>query len=276
MKFGYQTNTWGGVVGHPAGVTSIKDLFYLTNGSDEEAIADIAATGYQGVELFDGNLVRYADNPNQFVELLDKYHQNLIAVYSGINFIYKDALEDEMWRIEQAAKLGQRFGALHFVVGGGAIRASGVREEDYVAVAKGLDRVAEVVSHYGLTPSYHPHLGTIGQSPEQIDRIFEHTQINFCPDTAHLVAGGADLLDITAKYMDRVRYVHLKDLHNGEFLPLGKGDLPFDELAQMLRRNGYDGWITVELDYYSGHPKDAARISKSFLDEIFKNTTAVN
>jgi len=27
MKLGYQTNTWGGVVGHPMGVTSIKDLW---------------------------------------------------------------------------------------------------------------------------------------------------------------------------------------------------------------------------------------------------------
>jgi inosose dehydratase len=35
MKLGYHTNTWGGVVGHPAGVTSIKALFYLTNGSNE-------------------------------------------------------------------------------------------------------------------------------------------------------------------------------------------------------------------------------------------------
>jgi hypothetical protein len=25
MKLGYQTNTWGGVVGHPAGVTCVKD-----------------------------------------------------------------------------------------------------------------------------------------------------------------------------------------------------------------------------------------------------------
>ena len=43
MKFAYHTNTWGGVWGHPAGVTSIKDLFYLSNGSTDEAAADIAA-----------------------------------------------------------------------------------------------------------------------------------------------------------------------------------------------------------------------------------------
>ena len=38
MKLAYQTNTWGGVSGHPAGVTSVKDLLYLTNGSTEEAM----------------------------------------------------------------------------------------------------------------------------------------------------------------------------------------------------------------------------------------------
>ncbi|MDQ0246288.1 hypothetical protein J2S09_003892 [Bacillus fengqiuensis] len=27
MKFGYQTNTWSGVAGYPAGVTSIKNLY---------------------------------------------------------------------------------------------------------------------------------------------------------------------------------------------------------------------------------------------------------
>ena len=56
MKLAYQTNTWGGVFGHPAGVTSIKDLYYLANGSTEEALRDISSVGYAGFELFDGNL----------------------------------------------------------------------------------------------------------------------------------------------------------------------------------------------------------------------------
>ena len=48
MKLGYQTITWGGVFGHPAGVTSIKDLNYLANGSTEEAVREIAEAGYTG------------------------------------------------------------------------------------------------------------------------------------------------------------------------------------------------------------------------------------
>ena len=38
MKLAYHTITWGGVVGHPAGVTSVKDLYYLANGSTEKAL----------------------------------------------------------------------------------------------------------------------------------------------------------------------------------------------------------------------------------------------
>jgi hypothetical protein len=40
VKFGYSTITWGGVVGHPGGVTSIKDLFYMTHGDTKAAIRD--------------------------------------------------------------------------------------------------------------------------------------------------------------------------------------------------------------------------------------------
>ncbi|MGG1680276.1 hypothetical protein ACIFOT_31900 [Neobacillus sp. NRS-1170] len=43
MKLDYQTNTWGGIVEHPAGVTSVKELYYLAYGSTEEALKDIAA-----------------------------------------------------------------------------------------------------------------------------------------------------------------------------------------------------------------------------------------
>ena len=49
VRLGYQANAWGGVVGHPVGVTSIKDLFYLTPGDTVDTLARIAGAGYAGV-----------------------------------------------------------------------------------------------------------------------------------------------------------------------------------------------------------------------------------
>jgi inosose dehydratase len=118
-----------------------------------------------------------------------------------------------------------------------------------------------------LVASYHPHLGTCVESPEQLQKVFQYTGINFCPDTAHLQAGGGDPAELISTYGDRIRYVHLKDYEDGSFLPLGQGQLDFSEILGALRAVQYDGWITIELDSYEGSPREAAQISKEFLAE---------
>lgn len=264
MKLGYQTNTWGGVVGHPAGVTSVKDLYYLANGSTEQAIKDIAAAGYKGIELFDGNLMQYADRPEEFTGLLKQYDLALIGVYTGANFIYKDIQDDEFDKIEKVAKFASECGAEHLVIGGGAIRAAGILEADYSELAKQLDRAAAIAAKYNLIASYHPHLGTIVQGPDQLDRIMELTSINLCPDTAHIEAGGGDPVAVVKKYADRIQYIHFKDYASGAFLPLGEGQQNFAEMVNVLQEKNYKGWITVELDSYED-PLKGAQISKAYI-----------
>src|ERR671939_620013 len=95
VKLSCHTITWGGVVGHPVGVTSVKGLFYLANGSTEQALRDVAAAGYSGVELFDGNLVEYEERPEELERLLTETGLQLVGTYSGDNFVFPDILEEE-------------------------------------------------------------------------------------------------------------------------------------------------------------------------------------
>ncbi|HZQ63785.1 MAG TPA: sugar phosphate isomerase/epimerase [Gaiellaceae bacterium] len=274
MKLSCHTITWGGVVGHPVGVTSVKNLFYLANGSTEQALADVAAAGYEGVELFDGNLVEYDERPEELERLLAETGLRLVGVYSGANFVFPDILEEEFWRIEKAAGLASRLGAEHLVVGGGAQRARGTTEEDYDRLAEALDRVVAVAEEHGLAASYHPHLSTIVEGPEQVEKILGRTRINFCPDTAHLAAAGGDPAELIRRYADRIVYVHLKDFtaEPFAFLPLGSGDLDLESMLDALAAVGYDGWLTVELDEFAGAPVDAARESRQYLDSLLVRT----
>lgn len=260
MKLGYQTNTWGGVVGHPVGVTSIKDLFYLANGSTADAVRDIAAAGYQGIELFDGNLMEYRDAQDEFRALLEAAGLRLIGVYSGANFIFGDVLGEELWRIDQAAALAGALGAEHLVVGGGAQRTRPATGDDYARLAAGLDAVVEIAGRYGLTATFHPHMSTIVETPEQIDRVLAQTSIGLCPDTGHVILGGGDPVDVIARHADRMPYVHLKDVDpdTGAFVPLGQGALDLDGVMRALAGAGYDGWITVELDAWDDPAAGAA------------------
>lgn len=270
MRLGYHSITWGGVVGNPPGVTSVKDLNYRANGSMGQAVRDIAAAGYQGVEMFDGNVVDYADRPDELRALLTDTGLELVAVYTGANFIYADILPDELHRVTQAAQLAATFGAERLVVGGGARRAAGTQDADYDRLAEALDRVVDIADGVGLSATYHPHLTTIVESPDEIERLLPRTRIGFCPDTAHLAAGGGDPAALIRRYPDRVRYVHLKDvrLDPVQFLPLGQGVLDFADILQALREVGYDSWLMVELDAYDGDPREAAEIGKAYLDKL--------
>lgn len=270
MKLGYCTITWGGVVGHPVGVTSVKDLFYLTHGSMPDAVRDIASAGYQGVEMFDGNLADYADHPDDLHTLLSDAGVELVSVYTGANFIYPDILPDELHRIRRSAELAAQFGAGRLVVGGGATRSDGIRDTDYDALAEALDQVADIAASVGLSASYHPHLSTIVEGPEQLERLIARTKIGFCPDTAHLAAGGGDPAALIRRYPDRLQHVHLKDYiaEPFTFAPLGEGSLDFADILSAIQEAGYDDWLMVELDAYDGDPADAARISKKFLDRL--------
>ena len=192
MKLGYHSITWGGVLGHPVGVTSIKDLFYCGVGDMSEAARDIAAAGYTGTEMFDGDVAKYADRPDDLFALLEGNGLELVSVYTGANFVYADILPDEMDKISRAIDLAVRFGAERLVVGGGARRAAGTTDDDYLALGRGLDRVSDMAAEKGLVATFHPHLTTIVENPTELERIMGCSSIGFCPDTGHLAAAGGD------------------------------------------------------------------------------------
>lgn len=276
MRLGYHTITWGGVVGDAVGVTSVKDLYYRVNGPMDRAIKDIGALGYEGIEMFDGNVADYAERPHELRALLAEAGVELVSVYTGGNFIYREILPEELSRVSRAAELAHQFGATSLVVGGGARRSSGTQDQDYTLLGDALDAVADIAATHGLEACYHPHLSTIVERPEELDRLFSRTSIGFCPDTAHLAAGGGDPAQLIRRYPDRIRHVHLKDVRLDplEFLPLGEGQIDFDDVRDALHESGYDGWLVVELDSYDGDPCAAAALSKTFLDRLLADTGA--
>lgn len=269
-RLGYHTICWGGVIGDPVGVTSIKDLLYRSNGDLEQAIAEIAELGYEGFELFDGNLLDYEDRLDDFRSIVEAAGLEVIGVYVGGNFIFPEVLHEELWRVRRAAASAAAVGATHLVVGGGAQRSNGISPSDYELLADALDEVCEIAEHQGLSAVYHPHLTTIVESPDQVDRVMELSRIDLCADTAHLAAGGGDPASIIRQHANRLRYVHLKDLAREPFgfRPLGAGELDIAGIVKTLEEVGYQGWITVELDSYDGAPREAAASSKEFLSRI--------
>jgi sugar phosphate isomerase/epimerase len=83
----------------------------------------------------------------------------------------------------------------------------------------------------------------------EIVRRTEGTGLRILFDTANTLATGDDPLRVLAQVKDRVDMIHTNDIARvGYFEPvlLGEGVSPIVEIYQMLRENGFDGWISVE------------------------------
>jgi inosose dehydratase len=274
MKLGYQCNTWSGVFADAFGIGSIKDAFYgnvimpMSIEVLDKIFNDIVIAGFEGVEVFDGLIVPFEEKVEEFVGLLDKSGLKLVAVYTGANFIFKDILPEELFKIERVAKIAKKIQAEYIVLGGGALRHDGVREQDYEAAANGLDKAAEIVTACGLKSCYHPHAGTIGFTWEQLEKVMKFSSVHLCPDTAHIALGETDNLKVIDTFFNRINYVHLKDLSDKGFVELGEGRVPLDKIVALLKKKGYDGWLTVELDASDKTPLESAKISRAFLEKI--------
>lgn len=94
----------------------------------------------------------------------------------------------------------------------------------------------------------------MAEKPEQIDRLFSVSDIKICPDLAHLAAGGGDPLEIVKKYYDRISFVHLKDLDENGFAPLGTGHVDVEGVLRFLKEKGYAGDYLVEADGFARRP----------------------
>ena len=266
MKLGYMTNAFGPLVGEGGGVTSVKDIRYLTLCDDEEALRKITGAGFRYIEVLEGNLTRYSADIQALKDMLARYQAGIMSVCVGANFIYKDALEDEMYHMRAVASLAGQVGISYVAFCGGAIRGRGIQEEDYQLLAEGLAEAEKIFADQGIEASYHPHLGSMAEKPEQIDKLFSVSGIKFCPDLAHLAAGGGDPLAIVKRYYDRISFVHLKDLDENGFAPLGTGSVDLNGVLDFLKEKGYAGDYLVEADGYAGDPEQACRTSYRFLE----------
>jgi len=130
-----------------------------------------------------------------------------------------------------------------------------------------IEKFARKTKSYGITTNLHNHHNTWVMYEDEIDNILlnlDSDVISFAPDTAHLVAGLCDPVEIIRKYADRINFIHLKDIKNANvesagfdpagmevysnFCELGTGCVNFRQIFDILKDAGYDGPLCEELD----------------------------
>ncbi|SEG06850.1 2-keto-myo-inositol dehydratase [Thermomonospora echinospora] len=139
--------------------------------------------------------------------------------------------------------------------------------KNWVTLMANLDAVAARATERGHVAALHPHMGTVVQGRQEVERVLDGSGVPLCLDTGHLFIGGADLQFLARTVPDRIAHVHLKDVdadlaarvrdgaltytegvRSGMYRPLGHGAIDIARLVATLEDAGYEGWYVMEQD----------------------------
>ena len=140
-------------------------------------------------------------------------------------------------------------------------------ESGWKTLLGNLDRLTALAAGRGVSAVLHPHVGTMIERGDEVQRVLEGSAISLCLDTGHLLIGGTDPAELTRQAPDRIAHTHFKDVNDqiaaqvrsgrltyteavgrGMYRPLGCGDVDFAAIVGHLRGHGYGGWYVLEQD----------------------------
>lgn len=281
-----------GVYGEAAGGTGT---------SPEALLKSMAEAGYQGSELGPPG---FFGTPEETAALFAAYGLAPVGAYIPVHYaLGDDVVAHDMARMAQTcrelAACAEKSGlsaedaplAILADEGSEALLHNPARAWDDRSLAldpSGWDRIAELSAKavelarsHGLRTSFHPHISTFVESPWEVDRLLELTEVGVTLDIAHIQLAGGDPVECLARWRERINHVHVKDVdvsvltrakeaRRTDFdtwwadvcVPFGRGDVDIDAfIADLLRGNsntngnsnsnnggGYRGWLLVEQD----------------------------
>ena len=209
-------------------------------------------------------------DPQQAADLLAAH--GMRAVGGFVPAVLFDAARDPLPEVERALAHFRAADATSLVLaaasGADGYDARPVLDEaQWEVLLANLDRIRDVAGEQGIEATLHPHVGTIVENAEEVDRVLNGSTIGLTLDTGHLLVGGADPVAITRAATDRIRHTHLKDVRadvaervrsgeltytagvrQGLYVPLGQGDVDVAAIVRTLEDAGYQGWYVMEQD----------------------------
>ena len=292
MKIGNAPCSWG--------IEFASDPAYPTW---QSVLSQCAGAGYKGIEL--GPIGYMPEDP---AILRDELVKNDLSIIGGVIFrpFHDPAKWDEVMDASvRTCKALVAHGAKHLVLivsisprraptAGRADEAEQMENAEWTAFRDRIATIAKMGSEeYGLTVGMHAHAaGFIDFEPE-LERLLDEVDENIlkiCFDTGHHSYAGYDPVAFMKRYIDRISYMHFKDIDpavkadvvanrtdfykacgQGIFCNLGQGDVDFPAVRQVLLDAGFEGWCTVEQDCdpaLPGTPLEDAEANRKYLESI--------
>lgn len=244
----------------------------------EQILREAQQIGFDGVE----NGHRWPTDPEELKRTLGGYGLKFISGWHSLNLL-AHSVEDEKRAIQPHLDKLKHNGCTvciacetsNTVHGSPGTPLADRPELDDAAMADFGERVEQIAAFTaaeGIDLVYHHHMGTVVQTPEDIDRFMAATgpATKLLFDTGHCYFGGGDPAKVLGRHISRVRHFHAKNVRpvvmetvwkenlsfldgvrRGVFTVPGdpEGGVEFLPCLKILADAGYDdGWLVIEAE----------------------------
>ncbi|CAM3049589.1 myo-inosose-2 dehydratase [Paracoccus nototheniae] len=233
--------------------------------------------GFDGIE----NGHRWPDDPQALKALLASYGLRFISGWYSTDLLVR-SVEDEIAAVQPHLAKLKANGCKVCIVCECSNTVHGrpdvavndrprLTADEMTAFGARIEAFAAYLASEGVTLAYHHHMGTIVESPDEIDAFMAATgpATHLLFDAGHCTFGGGDPLAVLTRHVGRVAHVHAKNIRRavcdrvraenlsflqgvmaGAFTVPGdpEGAIDFVPLLRVLAGAGYQGWLVIEAE----------------------------
>lgn len=244
----------------------------------EQILREASEIGFDGIE----NGHRWPDDPEALKQLLGAYGLAFISGWYSSALLIR-SVEEEIEAVQPHLAKLKHNGCKVCIVCETSNTIQGSQRplsespilgaDDMKDFGAKMEAFAAYLAGEGVDLVYHHHMGTVVETPEEIEAFMAATgpatKLLFDAGHCYFGAGGGDPLPVLERHVDRVRHFHAKNVRPavmrevretgmsfmdgvraGVFTVPGdaEGGVDFSPLLRVLAANGYDGWVVIEAE----------------------------
>jgi inosose dehydratase len=265
----------------------------------ERVLAEMRDVGMSATELGPEGFL--PSDPAALTALLNSYGLRCVGQFAPVvlHDAEHDPLPDIATSLDAIVACGADVLVLAAATGADGYDARPTLDErQWATLLANLDRLADAAADRGVLAVLHPHVGTMVETRDEVERVLDGSAIRLCLDTGHLLIGGTDPRRLAREVPHRIAHAHLKDVdaklaarvrageltyteavRRGMYTPLGAGDVDIAGIVTALRSNGFDGWFVMEQDaILDDEPADEGPLrdvqaSVTFMQNVCRSVT---
>jgi inosose dehydratase len=243
----------------------------------EQCLLEAGEIGFDGIE----NGHKFPQDPLALKQKLQPNGLDFVSAWYSLNLL-TNSVEEEKTSIDahlnRLSAMGcdvciacETSNSIHGAANTPLSQRPTLTPEEWLRFGEKVEAIAEYTQSRGLDLVYHPHMGTIVQTPEEYDLFMQHTgpATKLLFDTGHCYFGGGNPAEVLARHVDRLGHLHAKNVRptimqqvwdedlpfiegvrRGVFTVPGddEGAVDFDAVLKVAADGGYTGWLVIEAE----------------------------